>query len=143
MKKGVWSFRFFSGWLLAAGLSALAPVQAQQWSPPTPTNLKVLPADTAPRAVIGTMRGFAQGLGVRCQHCHVFKGDTPNDLSTFDFASDEKREKQTARVMLRMVMAINKEHLKDVGEPRPEGETKVTCFTCHNGATRPLTQKPQ
>ena len=110
MKKQVALFSTFLGWILASGLLATPPVQAQQWSPPVPTNLKVLPPDTAPRAVIGTMRGFAQGLGVRCQHCHVHKGDTPDDLMTFDFANDEKREKQTARVMLRMVMAINNEY---------------------------------
>ena len=35
------------------------------------------------------MRGFAGGLGVRCQYCHVHEGNQPNNLSTFDFASDE------------------------------------------------------
>lgn len=72
MKKQVALFSTFLGWILASGLLATPPVQAQQWSPPVPTNLKVLPPDTAPRAVIGTMRGFAQGLGVRCQHCHGY-----------------------------------------------------------------------
>jgi hypothetical protein len=114
----------------------------QQWAPPPITNLKVLPSDTAPRAVVMMMRGFTQGLGVRCQHCHVYKGEDPNDLSAFDFASDEKPAKQTARAMLRMVLAINNEHLKDVGEARPVGEMKVTCYTCHRGETRPLTRRP-
>jgi hypothetical protein len=38
-------------------------VDAQQWSPPTPTNLKVLEKDVSGRALVATMRGFTQGLG--------------------------------------------------------------------------------
>jgi hypothetical protein len=107
--------------------------------PPPPTNLKVLPADTEVRALVAMMRGFTRGLGVRCQHCHVYKGDTPDDLTTFDFASDEKQAKPTARAMIRMVMDINERHLKDIGEHAPPGEMKVTCYTCHRGETMPLT----
>jgi hypothetical protein len=40
--------------------------------------------------------------------------------------------------MLRMTMAINDEYLKDVGTPVPDGEMKVTCFTCHRGELKPL-----
>jgi hypothetical protein len=40
------------------------------------------------------------------------------------------------------VLAINGDHLKDVGAARPAGEAKVTCYTCHRGETRPLTQRP-
>jgi Photosynthetic reaction centre cytochrome C subunit len=115
---------------------------AQQWTPPTPKNLQVLPKDTPPRAVVATMRSFAQGLGVRCQYCHVFKGTNPDDLATFDFASDEKEHKKTARVMLSMVMGIN-EHLASVGDPAPAGELKVTCYTCHRGEEHPLTKRPE
>lgn len=115
---------------------------AQQWSPPTPTNLQVLPKDTSPRAVVTAMKGFVQGLGVRCQHCHVFKGSNPDDLATFDFASDEKEAKKTARLMLRMVLHDN-EMLKDVGEPAPAGEMKVTCYTCHRGDQHPLSRRPE
>ncbi len=115
---------------------------AQQWSPPTPTNLQVLPKDTSPRTVVATMKGFVQGLGVRCQSCHVFKGSNPDDLAAFDFASDEKENKKTARLMLRMVMHDN-EMLKDVGEPAAAGEMKVTCYTCHRGDKHPLTKRPE
>ena len=90
--------------------------QQEQWMPPPAMNLKVLPSDTEGRALVATMRSFTRGLGVRCQHCHVYKGDNPDDLTTFDFASDEKQEKLTARTMLRMVQEINDKHLKDVGE---------------------------
>lgn len=129
--------------IVTAVLMAAASAGAQPWSPPTPTNLRVLPKDTEPRALILMMRGFTQGLGVRCQHCHVYQGDNPDDLTKFDFASDNKVAKQTARTMLRMVPAINTDYLKDVGEARPAGESKVTCYTCHRGETRPLTQRPK
>jgi len=130
-----------------AGVVALgAPVglaQQPQWSPLPRMNLKVLPETTDDRTLIATMRGFSQGLGVRCQHCHVHKGENPDDLSTFDFASDEKAAKETARTMLRMVAAINDEHLEGVGEARAAGELKVTCYTCHRGEMQPLTRRPQ
>jgi photosynthetic reaction center cytochrome c subunit len=128
--------------IVIAVLTGAAGAAAQPWSPPTPTNLKVLPPDTEPRALIMMMRGFTQALGVRCQHCHVYQGDDPNDLTKFNFASDDKAAKATARTMLRMVLAINGDHLKDVGAARPAGEAKVTCYTCHRGETRPLTQRP-
>ncbi len=127
---------------LMAAAAGAAAVSAQQWSPPTPTNLQVLPKDTSPRAVVATMRGFVQGLGVRCQNCHVYKGANPDDLNAFDFANDEKEDKRTARLMLRMVMDVN-QRLKDVGEPAPAGEMKVTCYTCHRGEKHPLTRRPE
>ena len=97
------------------------------------TNLKILPKDIAGRDLVGIMKQFCFDLNVRCEHCHVGEGD---DLSKFDFASDARPTKTTARVMLRMVSAINDEHLKSLGQtPAP----KVTCFTCHRGAAKPAT----
>lgn len=133
------------GILGLAAFSAAGAIGApsSQWTPPTPTNLQVLDKTMATRDVIQIMKGFTQSLGVRCQHCHLFKGDDPNDLSAFDFASDEKPAKRTARAMMRMTAAINTEHLKDVGTPPPAGEARVTCYTCHRGETKPQTRKPQ
>jgi hypothetical protein len=130
--------------LLGCAFASRAGTEGQQpqWTPSPPTNLQALPKDIPLKQLIQTMRSFTQGLGVRCQHCHVFKGDNPNDLSTFDFASDEKDSKKTARAMIRMAMAINGEHLKDIGEARPAGEMKVTCYTCHRGETKPATRRP-
>ncbi len=48
-----------------------------------------------PRQVINVMRGFAMGLGVRCEHCHV--GEPGQPLGSFDFVSDEKPTKEKAR----------------------------------------------
>jgi hypothetical protein len=124
---------------IAVALGAVA--SAQQWTPPTPKNLQVLPKDMPPRALVATMRSFAQGLGVRCQHCHVYKGTNADDLNAYDFANDEKEEKKIARVMLKMVMS-NNEVLKDVGDPAPAGELKVSCYTCHRGEKHPVSKKP-
>jgi hypothetical protein len=95
------------------------------------TNLKVLPADIAQRDLINVMKQFAFDLNVRCEHCHVGEG---NDLGTFDFASDARPAKLSARVMLKMVAEINGTHLKAL--PAAPAQT-VTCFTCHRGAAKP------
>ena len=39
---------------------------------------------------------------------------------------------------VQMTAAINKDMLKDVGDPAAAGASKVTCFTCHRGAIKPL-----
>ncbi len=125
--------------VLAVGCAGTA---SAQWSPPDPTNLQVLPKGTSGRDVVGMMKGFTQALGVRCQNCHVYKGGDANDLTKYDFASDERDDKRTARAMLRMLFAINGELLKGVGEPAAPGAPKVTCYTCHRGETEPQTRKP-
>lgn len=101
------------------------------------TNLQVLPKDITPKALVDQMRSFAIDLGTRCEHCHVGGG---NDLSTFDFASDAKPEKATARKMMHMIAALETQYLQDVGDPARL--PKVTCYTCHRGALRPLTTPP-
>ena len=124
-------------------LAAVATAQTPS-APPTQTpaaapqfkNLQVFPKDITRDQLIGNMKGFSQALGVRCVHCHV--GEEGKPLSTFDFASDAKKEKVVARKMLTMVHRINSEDLgvKDFKD------VKVTCFTCHRGATKPLTAPP-
>ena len=114
-----------------------AQEQPQLGLPDAPSNLQVLPADMPTRAVVGVMRGYAGALGVRCTHCHV--GDDPNDLTTIDFASDARTAKRKARVMMRMVSAINGEHLAALAEFRDPAEAvAVRCSTCHHGNERPV-----
>jgi photosynthetic reaction center cytochrome c subunit len=112
--------------------------QPPRWQPPDPTNLKVLPKTISKADLVNSMKAFTQALGVRCEFCHVGEG---NDLSTFDFASDEKRQKTNARVMLKMVSDLNAA-LADIPEPRPAGAPAVTCYTCHRGEKKPLVAKP-
>jgi hypothetical protein len=87
------------------------------------TNLKVL-SEAEFAANGGAMRQAATGLGVMCNDCH-----NPTDR-----ASDEKPMKVTARMMFAMV--------KDINAKFPDGKQHVTCYTCHRGATAPLTAPP-
>jgi tetratricopeptide (TPR) repeat protein len=123
--------------VLAAGLALTAarPAAGQGHFPPDSfTNLKVFPKTIPVRTLINTMRGFTEALGVRCPYCHVGREGQP--LDSFNFASDEKRPKRVARVMLHMVMHINEEHLAEVPD-RPQPVVEVRCATCHRGVTRP------
>ena len=49
-------------------------------------------------------------------------------------ASDENPKKITARHMIQMVNEINAKF--------PDGKVHVSCYTCHRGATMPLTAAP-
>lgn len=95
-------------------------------------NLKVLPSDIGKQDLVAVMRRFAGALGMRCSGCHV--GEDPNDLSTFDFASDEKKEKKVAREMMKMVDAINSDLMTKTGIEDP---IRVECATCHRGVEHP------
>jgi hypothetical protein len=57
------------GWIaLLLPAASLPQARAQNRFPPDSLrNLKVLPATTSPREIVGIMRGFASALGVRCQ----------------------------------------------------------------------------
>lgn len=83
--------------------------------------LKELPA----RQLLPTMFFMRASLGVSCTHCHV-------DFEHFE--SDANRVKQTAREMMRMVAALNRDHF--------EGERRVTCNTCHRGRPKPSAPLP-
>lgn len=74
------------------------------------------------------MNHMVQAVGGSCNTCHV-RGN---------FASDENSKKVTARRMLEMTKAINKQFFPD-HKTKP-GESvlgKVTCYTCHQGETSP------
>ncbi len=142
---------------LLISVLCFAPLFAQQPPPaggarparPAPKNLKLL----EPTNLIPTMRAFNAALGVECTHCHV-QGN---------FASDDKREKETARKMIVMARDINAKYFgseamagSPAGAPH-EGATPaagqsstpdaapvtakmhVTCYTCHHGAEHPMT----
>ena len=77
------------------------------------------------------MDGINRALGVECTHCHVG--------TMQERAKDDNPKKGVARKMIQMTAAINNDLLKGVGEPAADGAAKVTCFTCHHGAIKPLT----
>jgi len=128
----------------AATLFGISVATAQTVQTPTSAapagapfkNLQVFPKDIARPQLIANMKFFSQSLGVRCTFCHVgIEGQPP---STYDFASDAKKEKLTARKMLAMVHRINQQ---DFGIT-DFNNAKVTCFTCHRGSQRPVTSPP-
>jgi photosynthetic reaction center cytochrome c subunit len=86
-------------------------------------NIKVLkgvPADQ----IFPSMQFITASLGVECEYCHV-RGDRG-----LDFEKDDKKTKVTARKMMEMMFAINKENF--------EGHRDVTCYSCHRGAADPV-----
>jgi len=105
-----------------------------EW-PDHPKNIKVLPTDVTAEQLRSSMHEFTSGLGVRCNYCH--KGAEGKPFSEWDFASDEKPDKDRAREMMRMLHDID-DHLAKI---KPSGDTKVnvTCYTCHRGRPRPMT----
>ena len=125
--------------IVVLALSSAAPLLAQNTFPPASfKNLQVLPKDAPARVVVGTMKGFANNLGVRCQFCHVGKEGLP--LEEFDFVSDEIPQKKTARIMMRLTDDINRQ--LDAAVPKAAGaEARVTCITCHRGKSTPTNTK--
>ena len=73
--------------------------------------------------LIPVMNYMGSSLGAKCTFCHVRKDDK------WDFVSDEKPEKGSAREMIKMVQGINKGTFK--------GNPAVGCFTCHLGSEHP------
>ena len=114
--------------VIAAGISAAVFAQGQAGAPLQ--NLQVLPKDMTRQQVTQLMRSFTAALGVECTHCHVGTAQ--------ERAKDDNPKKAVARKMIQMTMAVNNELLKGVGEPAAAGAAKVTCFTCHRGAIKPL-----
>ncbi len=102
-----------------------------------PVNLQVLPKDISEKDLHNVMRNWSMALGVRCGYCHVNTQQPGQEHHQFDWASDMKKEKQTAREMLKMTMAINEAHLakiKTMGDPLEQ----IVCVTCHMGRTTPI-----
>jgi len=79
--------------------------------------LKGVPADQ----LMPTMQFISASLGVQCDFCHVQGA----------FEKDDKKPKQTARIMMQMMFAINKDNFN--------GHREVTCYSCHHGVTDPVT----
>jgi tetratricopeptide (TPR) repeat protein len=97
------------------------------------TNLQVLPKLIAKEKLLETMRSFTGALGVNCEFCHANKENTDK----LDFASDKKTEKEEARIMLKMVMGINKDYLSQLSEYSKD-VMQVKCVTCHRGNKKPM-----
>jgi tetratricopeptide (TPR) repeat protein len=78
--------------------------------------LKGAPVDQ----LIPAMEFMTSSLGVDCAFCHV----------PTHFEKDDKKPKEVARNMMRMVFAINQDTF--------EGQRVITCYSCHHGSRNPL-----
>jgi hypothetical protein len=94
----------------------------------------VLPKNISSRDLQGLMTDdFEDGLGVECGFCHA----PAQNGHGLDFASDAKPEKEIARGMMRMTLAINKKFFKTKHPVLGSQALTVTCATCHKGQPFP------
>jgi photosynthetic reaction center cytochrome c subunit len=105
--------------LRGAGAQSGAPVAGPKKAEEQFKNIQVLKGVPADQLVPG-MQFITSSLGVECQFCHVEGA----------FEKDDKKPKVTARKMMTMMFAINKENF--------DGHRAVTCYSCHRGNTVPL-----
>jgi hypothetical protein len=86
-------------------------------------NVKLL-GDVPVSQFIPIMNYFAASLGRRCNFCHV------NNNGQWDYPSDAKPEKNTAREMIKLVLDTNKRLQGLKLDP-------IACYTCHRGRNNP------
>ena len=99
-------------------------------------NLKVLPKNISQKQLSVIMVDqFQDELGVSCNFCHSENKETHKP----DYVSDEKPEKQIARLMMQMTNRINKKYFKLGHAMIGDSTSIVTCGTCHQG--KPLPEK--
>ncbi len=111
---------------LAGELATIALARAQNAAPlaeQTFKNVQILrgiPVDE----FMDTMGMFSAATGLNCAHCHAI-----DNGAGWEAYATETPLKQTARRMLRMMNAINKDSFG--------GARVITCNTCHRGDQRP------
>jgi photosynthetic reaction center cytochrome c subunit len=108
------------GSMLATGQ---APPQPKVMAEQVHKNLQVLkgiPEDE----FMATMGFFSASLGENCTYCHV-----ADSSGSWEKYADDNDHKKTARAMIGMMNAINKNFFA--------GRRVVTCYSCHRGGERP------
>src|SRR5216683_5817721 len=124
--------RFLCGLGIAFAVMAISakPLPAQTTTANTPSlkgksaaevyqNIQVLkeiPADQ----LVPAMQFITYSLGVECGYCHIEGA----------LEKDDKKPKQTARKMMQMMAAINRDNF--------DSKQAVTCNSCHRGAPHPV-----
>src|SRR5438105_2219813 len=113
--------------LIGVGLASAQGAQQQQQRPQMAEEvfknvqiLKGIPVDE----FMDTMGMFAASLSFNCVDCHTLQS-----VGGWDKFADDTPLKQTARKMMLMVNAINKDNFG--------GVRSVTCYTCHHSDLRP------
>ena len=116
-----------AGWVLGTGLAkgqaaAEAKVPLAEEVFRNVQVLKGIPVDE----FMSTMGIFSAALGMSCENCHA-----ADDRDWANYAGDNTPKKRTARGMVVMMAAINKNYFA--------GRQVVTCYSCHRGGDRPKT----
>jgi hypothetical protein len=88
---------------------------------------KIMPA----KRLLLVMGAYSRALGVDCTYCHT--------VDQWD--KDDKPTKQTARDMMKMVISINTDQLKNMKNIR--ADASVSCSTCHRGQPHPDSRLPE
>jgi len=113
--------------ILAAGRPAPAQAPAEKTAGEARKNVTVL--KEMPTSQIGPVMAYmSASLGTNCEFCHVRNGQQ------FEYDKDDKEKKKTARKMIQMVVDINKTSF--------EGKNEVTCYSCHQGHEKPVSEAP-
>jgi cytochrome c peroxidase len=95
-------------------------------------DIDVMQGVTAGQLLLIMEKGYSRPLGVTCTHCHV-----PGQ-----WESNEKKEKEAARGMIRMNGTINNDLLPKIRGLDTDHKPQVNCTTCHRGQVRPALQMP-
>jgi hypothetical protein len=115
-------------------IGSVAAIDPDKTPASTFRNLKVLPKNISQKQLSAIMVDqFQDELGVSCNFCHSENKETHKP----DYVSDEKPEKQIARLMMQMTNRINKKYFKLGHAMIGDSASIVTCGTCHQGKPRP------
>jgi len=88
------------------------------------TNVKALKGLTV-NEFMETMGFFSASLGANCNYCHISASGGDWKL----YADDSVATKRTARGMIAMMNAMNKQFFA--------GRRALTCYSCHRGSDKP------
>jgi hypothetical protein len=126
-------------WLILCFVVAASSAEAQQPGSAGATRPKLQVLQALPEGQLFILMNLvADSLGVKCDYCHVqSKPDltrTPANVGGWVWDSDDKPAKKIARDMMRMVVDLNKASFG--------GRSRVTCYTCHQGALDPARTPP-
>ncbi len=108
------------------GGQAQAPAPPQgPLAPEKYKNIQVLTSVPADQFDL-TMRFVSAAVDMPCSSCHV-RDDATGE---WQYDKDDRRSKQTARNMMKMVLAVN-------ANARDYGLNSINCATCHQGHNQP------
>ena len=115
-------------------LGSVAAIEPAKKPEPVFKNLRVLPKNISQKKLSAIMVDeFQDELGVSCNFCHSENKETHK----LDYASDEKPEKQIARLMMQMTNGINRKYFKIRHTMTGDSTSVVSCGTCHQGKPHP------